>query len=155
MIEGPFEKTMKRLKELINKETPSVIISVGDVVSRNMNEQNISPNILIIDNKVMRKPIPPITVETDHTLYATNPPGTITDEAWEAIRRAFEQKGRTKVVIDGEEDLLTLATVLSAPNDAFVVYGQPHMGIVLVKVTEEKRKKMRHIVNAMRESSKS
>ena len=155
MIEGPFEKTMKRLKELIEKENPSAIISVGDIVSKNMSEQDISLNVLIVDNKVMRKPIQPITVDTDHTLYAINPPGTITDEAWAAIRRAIEQTGRTKVVIDGEEDLLTLVTVLSAPEDALVVYGQPHVGIVVVKVTEETREKMRRIVDAMEESSKS
>lgn len=155
MIEGPLEKTMKRLKELIKKEKPSTVISVGDVVSRNMSEYGISLNVLIVDNKVMRKPIQPITVDTDQTFYAKNPAGTITDEAWTAIRRAIEQKGKTKVMIDGEEDLLTVVAVLSAPEDSLVVYGQPHVGIVVVKVTEETREKMRRIVDAMEESSKS
>ena len=123
LIDGPLEKTMKRLKELIENEKPSTVISVGDVVSRNMIEHSISLNVLIVDNKVMRKPIQPITVDTDQTLYAKNPPGAITDEAWAAIRSAIEQKGQTRVMIDGEEDLLTLVAVLSAPADAFVVYG--------------------------------
>ncbi len=155
MIEGPFEKTMERLKEFIEKEKPLTIISVGDVVSRNMIEHGISVDVLIVDHKVMRKPIQPIKVDTDQTFYAKNPPGTITDEAWTAIKRAFEQKGRTKVIIDGEEDLLTVVTVLSAPLDSLVVYGQPHVGIVVVKVTEETREKMRRIVDAMEETSKS
>lgn len=155
LIEGSFEKTMKRLKELIKKEKPSTIISVGDIVSRNMIKHNISLNILIVDHKVMRKPIKPIKVDTDYTLYAKNPPGTITDEALSAIRNAVEQKGRTKVVVDGEEDLLTILAVLSAPENALVVYGQPHVGIVVVKVTEETREKMQRIVDAMEESSKS
>jgi uncharacterized protein (UPF0218 family) len=155
LIDGPFEETMKRLKELIEEEKPSLIVSVGDVVSRNMIEHGIPLNVLIVDNKVMRKPIQPITVDTDQTLYAKNPPGTITDEAWAAIRSAIEQKGKTRVMIDGEEDLLTLVAVLSAPEDALVVYGQPHVGIVVVKVTEETREKMRRIVDAMEESSKS
>ena len=155
MIDGPLEKTMKRLKELIKKEKTSTVISVGDVVSRSMIEYGVSLNVLIVDNKVMRKPIQPITVDADQTLYAENPPGTITDEAWAAIKRAIEQKGRTKVIVDGEEDLLTVVTVLSAPEHALVVYGQPHMGIVVVKVTEEAKEKMRCIVDAMEESSKS
>ena len=155
MIEGPFEKTMKRLKELIEKEKPSMVISVGDIVSRNMIEYGVSLNVLIVDNKVMRKPIQPITVDADQTLYAKNPPGAITDEAWTVIRSAIEQKGQTRVMVDGEEDLLTLVVVLSAPEDALVVYGQPHRGIVVVKVTEETREKMRRIVDAMEESSKS
>jgi len=155
LIEGPFEKTMKRLKELIEKEKPSMVISVGDIVSRNMIEYGVSLNVLIVDNKVMRKPIQPITVDADQTLYAKNPPGAITDEAWTVIRSAIEQKGQTRVMVDGEEDLFALMVVLSAPEDALVVYGQPHRGIVVVKVTEETREKMWRIVDAMEESSKS
>ncbi|PVX26322.1 MAG: hypothetical protein CW691_01765 [Candidatus Bathyarchaeum sp.] len=155
MIEGSFEEAMQKLKEIIDKEKPSTVISVGDIVSQHMIERNLVLDVLIVDNKTMRKPIQPITVDTDQTLYAKNPPGTITDEAWDAIKRATKNKGRTKIIIDGEEDLLTLVTVLSAPKDAFVVYGQPQKGIVVVKVTKETREKMRSIVDAMEESSKS
>ncbi len=155
LIEGPFEKAMERLKELIKKEKPQLIISVGDVVSRGMIEHGISVDVLIVDSKVMREPVQPIKVDTDQTYHADNPPGTITDEAWTAIKKALEQKGRTKVMIDGEEDLLTVVTVVSAPLDSLVVYGQPHRGIVAVKVTQESKEKMRRIVDAMEESSKS
>ena len=120
-----------------------------------MIEHGISLDILLVDNKTMREPIQPIAVDVDQTLYAKNPPGAITDEAWAAIRQAIRQKGRTKVIIDGEEDLLTLVTVLSAPADAFVVYGQPRVGVVVVKVTEEAKETMRRIVDSMVDSSKS
>jgi hypothetical protein len=146
---------MKRLKELVEKEKPSLIVSVGDVVSQDLIEHRISLNVLIVDNKVMRKTIQPITVDADQTIYAKNPPGVITDEAWGAIRSAIEQKGQTRVMIDGEEDLLALAVVLSAPEGALVVYGQPHVGIVVVKVSEESKERIRRIVDAMEESSKS
>jgi len=155
LIKGPSKKTMKRLKELIDKEKPSTIISVGDIVSLHMIQHGIALNVIIVDNKTMRKPIQPITVDADQTLYAKNPPGAITDEAWAAIKSAIAQKGRTKVIVDGEEDLLTVVTVLSAPDDALVIYGQPHKGIVVVKVTKETREKMHRIVDAMEESSKS
>ncbi|MGD9130560.1 MAG: DUF359 domain-containing protein [Candidatus Bathyarchaeota archaeon] len=155
LIDGPFEETMKKLKEFIEKEKTSLIISVGDVVSRNMIEYGVPLNVLIVDNKVMRKPIQPITVDADQTLHAKNPAGAITDEAWAAIRSAVEQKGQTRVMVDGEEDLLTLAVVLAAPQDAIVVYGQPHRGIVVVKVTQETKKRMRRFVDIMEESSKS
>jgi uncharacterized protein (UPF0218 family) len=146
---------MKRLKDFIEKEKPSLIISVGDVVSHNMIEYGVPLNILIVDNKVMRKPIQPITVDVDQTLHARNPSGAITDEAWAAIRSAVEQKGQTRVMVNGEEDLLTLVVVLAAPQDAIVVYGQPHRGIVVVKITEETKERMRRFVDAMEESSKS
>lgn len=155
LIQGPYRETVKRLKSYIAKENPSTIISVGDIVSQNLVESGISVDILIVDNKTMRKTIQPITVEAQQTLYAKNPAGTITDEAWDAIKQALLGNVRTKIVIDGEEDLLTLVTVLSAPEDAFVVYGQPKVGVVLVKVTDESRKNMRRIVDLMADSSKS
>jgi len=57
LIEGPFKKTMKRLKELIDKEKPSAIISVGDIVSLHMIKHGIALNVIVVDNKTMRKPI--------------------------------------------------------------------------------------------------
>ena len=146
---------MKRLKELVEIVKPSLVISVGDIVSSHMVKEGICLDVLVVDNKTMRKPIQPIVVDVDQTLYAKNPAGAITDEAWAAIRQAIEQKGRTKLIIDGEEDLLTVVTVLSAPDEAFVVYGQPHVGIVVVKVTEEAKEKMRRIMDLMEDSSKS
>ena len=155
LIQGPFEETMNKLKDYIVKEKPSTIISVGDVVSQNLVESGISVDILIVDNKTMRKTIQPITVDAQHTFYAKNPAGTITDEAWNTIKQALHLTGRTKIIIEGEEDLLTLVTVLSAPDDAFVLYGQPKVGVVLVKVNEESRKNMGRIVDLMADSSKS
>ena len=155
LIKGTIKKTMERLKELIKKENTSTIISVGDVVSKNIIEHRLPLNILIIDNKSMRKPIQPIIVDSDQTFYAKNPPGTITEEACAAIKRANKSKGLTKVLINGEEDLLTIIAVLCAPQDAFVIYGQPYEGIVIVKVTEEKKKNMHHIFDLMKKTSKS
>jgi uncharacterized protein (UPF0218 family) len=155
LIEGPFQDTMKRLKELVEIVKPSLVVSVGDIVSSHMLEEGISLDVLLVDNKTMRKPIQPIIVDADQTLHAKNPPGTITDEAWATIKQAIAQKGRTKIIIDGEEDLLTVVTVLSAPDNAFVVYGQPQVGIVVVKVTEEAKEKMQRIIDSMIDSSKS
>jgi uncharacterized protein (UPF0218 family) len=155
LIVGSFEETMKRLKEVIETEKPSLVVSVGDVVSRNMIEYDVPLNVLIVDNKVMRRAIQPLTVDADQTLFARNPAGAITDEAWAAIRRAVEQKGKTRVVVDGEEDLLTIPVVLSVPQGAIVVYGQPHKGLVVVKVTEETKERMRQFVDDMEQTSKS
>ena len=155
LIEGSFKETMKNLKELVEKEKPPVVISVGDIVSMHMIKYGFSLDVLIVDNKTMRKEISPIVVDTNHTLYAKNPSGTITNEAWNTIRTALKMKGIKKIIIDGEEDLLTIVTVLSAPNDALVVYGQPNVGIVVIKVTEKKKKDMQKIVDSMKETSKS
>ena len=155
MLEGPCEVIMEKLKQLIQEEKPSAVISVGDIVSLHMLQFGLSLDVLIVDNKTMRKAIVPIDVKVDQTLHAKNPPGTITDEAWDAIRTALGNEGRTKVLIDGEEDLLTVVSVLSAPVGSFVVYGQPQVGVVVVRVTEDRKENMRRIVDGMADSSKS
>jgi hypothetical protein len=71
------------------------------------------------------------------------------------IRKALGEKGRTKVLVDGEEDLLALVVVLCAPENSIVVYGQPNEGVVAIRVTEETRELMHKILNAMEKTSKS
>lgn len=150
LIKGSFNETMRKLKELIEKEKPLMVISVGDVVSDNMMKHGLSPQVLIVDNKVMREPITPIPVQVDQTLHAKNPPGTLTNEAWSVMQEALKREKRTKVLVEGEEDLLTLAAVLCAPENSFVVYGQPSEGIVVIKVTEQEKEMVRQIVEAMK-----
>ncbi|KPV62595.1 MAG: hypothetical protein AOA66_1285 [Candidatus Bathyarchaeota archaeon BA2] len=149
LIQGSFDETMKTLKELTRKEKPSKVISVGDAVSNSMMKHDVSPQVLIVDNKVMREPIRPIAVDADQTLHVKNPAGTLADEAWAVIKEALRGKRRTRVLVDGEEDLLTLVAVLCAPENSLVVYGQPHEGIVVVKVTEKMRETVRCIVDSM------
>ena len=152
LIAGPLEKTMKRLKELIAEEKPSAVVSVGDVVSRDLIEYGVSLNVLVVDNKVMRKKITPIQVKASQTLRLKSPAGTLTEEAWIVMREALGKKRQTRVLVDGEEDLLTLVAVLCAPENSLVIYGQPQKGIVAVRVTEQKKEHIRQIVEAMEHS---
>jgi len=146
---------MEKLKKLVEKEKPLKIISVGDVVSGNMMKKGVLPQVMIVDNIVMRKAIAPIPADANEILHVKNPPGTLSEEAWSVIREAVALERRTKVLVDGEEDLLTLVAVLCAPENSLVVYGQPHEGIVVVKVTEKTKETMRRIVEEMEQSSKS
>jgi len=155
LIQGTSDETMKKLGELVEKEKPLRIISVGDVVSNNMTKHGIFPQVMIVDNRVMRKHITPVSLDADQTLHLKNPPGTLTDQAWSTIQEALSQAQRTKVVVDGEEDLLTLVAVLHAPEKSLVVYGQPQEGIVVVRVTKQKKEMMRRIVEAMEILSKT
>ena len=56
---------------------------------------------------------------------------------------------QTKIVINGEEDLLALPAVLFAPEGSFVVYGQPKEGVVVIKVTAEKKAEVKLIIDEM------
>lgn len=154
LIRGSFNETMGKLKVLIETKKPPCIVSVGDVVSKNLMESQIHPRLLILDNKVMRSNIKPIPLEADEERHVKNPPGTITFEALNAIQEAFKTNCRVKVVVEGEEDLLALAAILYAPLNSIIVYGQPREGIVVVKATQQKKAEVAEILKAMHSVAK-
>jgi uncharacterized protein (UPF0218 family) len=116
-----------------------MIISVGDTVSRNLHKHNIIPKISITDNQSMRQRLEPHPFPNKTIVKTKNPQGTITQEAITAIKTAFKSKDQVEIVVDGEEDLLTLIVVLYAPENSLVLYGQPNRGLVVVKVTPKKK----------------
>lgn len=149
LIKGSFAETMKKFKVIIKQEKASVIISVGDTVSRNLAENQIQPKLSIIDNKRMRKRTKEKKPEGKKAIHAKNPPGTITEEAIIAIQKSIKSSQYVKIVVDGEEDLLTLIAILYAPKNALVVYGQPYEGVVVVKATPEKKTMVAEILKTM------
>ncbi len=149
LIRGSFEETIKRFKQILDVEKPPSIVSVGDAVSKNLVENGISPNLLIVDNRVMRENIAPVPLKADVEKHVKNPAGTITFEALNAIKEALKANHKTKIVVEGEEDLLALCAILYALEGSFVVYGQPGEGMVVVKVTKQKREEVARILKAM------
>jgi uncharacterized protein (UPF0218 family) len=154
LIRGSFAQTAKKLLNMVEKERPPAIISVGDTVSRNLAKTQLHPQISIIDNKCMRRSASPTVLPAEKTIRVENPQGTITEEAISAIQDALETTQRTQIVVEGEEDLLTLIAIMRAPHNSFVVYGQPLEGLVVVKVTDEKRAQVSKILKAMEKARK-
>jgi len=153
LIEGSFDETVEKLMKLIEKEKPSMIISVGDAVSESLVRKGVFPDVFIVDNRVMRKSVASFLAKADETRYVKNPPGMLTEDALRLIQEVLkEKKQRIKIVVDGEEDLLTLPAVLYAPENSLVVYGQPRRGIVVVKVTKQKRERVCQVIEVMEQS---
>ncbi len=150
LIQGSFDQTMGKMKEIIKEHKPPRIISVGDVVSRNLHEHEINPQLTIIDNKFLRTQSMPEKALVEKTVRVNNPQGTITEEAILAVKEALEKNEHTHIIVQGEEDLLVLTAVLYAPENALVVYGQPYSGIVVVNVTSEKKAKAENFLKAMK-----
>jgi len=53
------------------------------------------------------------------------------------------------IVVEGEEDLLALPAVLEAPDQAFVIYGQPLQGIVVIVATASVKAEVEAIIGRM------
>ena len=149
LIQGSFAETMREMENIVKQEKPPKIISVGDTVSRNLHEHQMNPQLSITDNKRMRRRIQPRIFAGKNVVHVKNPQGTITEEAITAIREALESDERIQIIVDGEEDLLALIAILYAPEKSLIVYGQPYEGIVVVKVTSEKKAGTKEILKAM------
>jgi uncharacterized protein (UPF0218 family) len=155
LIRGSFAETMRLFKEMVEKEKPAIVISVGDTVSKNLVTNHVLPQLSIVDNKVMRRKIQSIPLAAEKTIHIRNFPGTITEEAIGAVQDALRSNCRSKIVVEGEEDLLTLIAVLYSPENSFIVYGQPYEGIIVVKATREKKAEVASILKAMENVQKA
>jgi uncharacterized protein (UPF0218 family) len=149
LIRGSFDETMTQLKKLIDTEKPPMIISIGDVVSGNVIKYGIGAQVLVVDNQAMREAVTPLSPDVEQTLYLKNPPQMLADEAFSVMQKAIESGKKTRILVDGEEDLMSIVAVIYAPLGAFVIYGQPREGIVVVRVTEQRKVGMRGLVDRM------
>ena len=155
LIPGEPERTMPKLKTMIGHHRPGRIVSVGDVVSRETLSYGVSVDVRIIDHISMRKPTVSFSVRSENTYRVVNPPGVITMGAWEVIRRAMREKD-VLILVDGEEDLLTLPCIVESPEDGMVLYGQPSEGLIVVNTTSDVRREASNILGRMtREESGS
>ncbi len=154
LIKGSSLETAKKLKDLLQQEQPTMVIAVGDTVSRNLERHSIGTHLFITDNKSHRRKLSPRVFLGKSLVKVSNPPGTITQEAIAAIQKTISGPEPVHLLVDGEEDLLTLIAVLYAPENAFVLYGQPHVGMVVVKVTPQKRVQAERILKQMKTTKK-
>jgi uncharacterized protein (UPF0218 family) len=155
LVRGSFAETTSRLKDMIREEQPPCIVSVGDTVSKNLERNQILPRLSIIDNKAMRRTTRPFTSSAEKTLHIRNPKATITDEAIAAIRDSLRNSSTVRIIVDGEEDLLSLIAILYVPENSFVVYGQPYEGIVVIKATKAKKAEVDEILENMENTRKA
>jgi len=94
----------------------------------------------------------PEQVAVDRVVHVENPQGTITEESVAAVKAVLESGIHTHIVVNGEEDLLVLPAILYAPENAFIVYGQPYVGIVVAKATKMRKEQVKEFLKEMKAS---
>jgi GTP-dependent dephospho-CoA kinase len=150
LLTGSPSETMPKLRTLIRQSKPSKVTTVGDIVSRETLTSGIQVNLRIVDQMTLRQSITPIEVKAKRTYRVRNPAGTITKEAWGAIKEALHHR-EALIIVDGEEDLLAIPAILESPDNAFIVYGQPSQGLVVVTASPVTKQEVREIMNRMTE----
>jgi uncharacterized protein (UPF0218 family) len=128
----------------------SIIITVGDRTTENILQLGLKPQIQIIDCLEKRNQrTAPIDDTVNTKLSCRNPPGEITEESIQVIKKAFSSEPPVRIVVDGEEDLLVIPVCISAPENSVVMYGQPNEGLVIVQITPKIRAKVQKILDSM------
>lgn len=126
-----------------------MVVTVGDRVTETMHRLGRTPDVQVVDEveRRTRRTAPNVPYVT--LLKARNPAGTITFEAIHAVTLAFASEKPCRVLIEGEEDLLALPAVDQAPIGSSLYYGQPGVGVVLVKVDQRAKASVERRMAAM------
>ncbi|MDD1778573.1 MAG: DUF359 domain-containing protein [Candidatus Helarchaeota archaeon] len=156
LIEGTVKDTSKKALKLLEGKSPPLLVGVGDICVRSLLQKGIKLNLSIIDGKTLRTSDEFVDVAADISVELENPQGYLVPKAWDLVENAYKSKKRTEIFVKGEEDLLTLPTVLLAPLKSIVFYGQPpipafnmNAGLVMITVTDEKKREFIDYLNAM------
>ncbi|MCZ7357805.1 MAG: DUF359 domain-containing protein [Candidatus Methanoperedens sp.] len=134
---------------------PTKIITVGDIVTFNLLNAGLVPNISFVDDRTKRsRASDEVTHGTKHprfqTIMVENPPGTITEELLQEVSKAMESENPVRIFVKGEEDLAALPAIAMAPISSVVIYGLPEEGAVLVRVTDQKKKEIQSLLDRMK-----
>lgn len=127
----------------------SYIITVGDRTTEKMIGFDLIPSLQIIDGQEKREKREPPKLENATELTVDNPAAQITSQSISVIKKAFTMQSPVRIFVNGEEDLLVLPVCVHAPENAVVMYGQPHEGLVIVKITTEIRNKAQSLLDLM------
>jgi len=127
----------------------SYIITVGDRTTEKMIDFDLIPSLQIIDGQEKREKREPPKLKNATELTVKNPAAEITPQSISLIQKAFTMESPVRIFVDGEEDLLVLPVCVHAPENAIVMYGQPHEGLVVVKITPEIRNKVQTLLDLM------
>lgn len=129
------------------------IIAVGDIVTYHLLQAGYQPDVALVDGKTKREQVEREILDAidgfDHQFEVENPPATLTDDLLEALVDAIERPGTVVITVEGEEDLAALPAVVTAPDGASIVYGQPDEGMVLAVVAEDLREACRTLLKDM------
>lgn len=128
----------------------SMVVTVGDRATETLQEtMGKSPDVFVVDGMERRAAREVPRIAHGSALKAKNPAGMITKAALTAMKKAFAGEKPVMLLIDGEEDLLTIPAVIEAPVGAVVFYGQPLEGVVAVKVDEKSKASARDVLRKM------
>ena len=139
--------TKRKIKAIIKNARQ--VISVGDCTTDRIISLDIIPDILVIDGierRTKRSQGLHSKIMAAKELHCSNPPGSISKEAFLVLYQALAMQGPVKVIVNGEEDMLAVPVIAIADEKAVVLYGQPLEGMVVVNINPEMQAKAKNLM---------
>ena len=127
----------------------NMVITVGDRVTDTVGELGRTPDVQVVDGVERRKRREPPKVPYSRLVVVENPAGTLTQGAIDGMREAFGGSKPVRVLVEGEEDLMTMLAVAMAPVSAVAFYGQPGEGVVAIRADGVTKSRNREILAEM------
>ncbi len=146
---GGGKKPAQDTIAFIEKNKPSLTISIGDFCTQSLITLDFLPDIIIFDGKTQRYKTRYLDLQHYKIFETINPPEWILLKAKKVIENAINfnsvNNSRVAVRIDGEEDLLIIPAIILAPVGTIILYGQPPFanieeGIVAVVISPSLKK---------------
>ena len=161
ILKPEMAEELRETKNKIYQKSPesltdsNYIATIGDICTIKIFEEIREPNLCIIDMKTKRN----IALNSEQkiqiskigkkTVHVKNKAGTISNELWKSIKNNISNNLNTKIVVDGEEDLATLAVISMVQLGAKVIYGMPNRGMVVVDVNQQEKKRADSLLRRM------
>lgn len=149
LIQGSVHETRPKVMRFVSKLRPTLVVAVGDEVSRLVSGTCRGSTVLVFDRRTKRERAAPLGLRGAKIFHVRNPAGFIFPEAREVIKKVVAARRSATVEVDGEEDLLALPAMAYAPLGSIVIYGQPDEGVVVSIVDEARRKFARRFMRRM------
>lgn len=148
VLKKPFRPlTKKAITPKIGK-----LITVGDITTRLFLIKKAIPDLAVIDFKTKRETRFRNLSELGFTQDSpdqkvTNISGQISTGLITAIYSLLHKPTKSVLLIDGEEDLAVIPSILLSPLGSKVYYGQPDQGVVEILVDLNTKKELLKLLN--------
>uniref|UniRef100_A0A7C5TFQ5 GTP-dependent dephospho-CoA kinase n=2 Tax=Ignisphaera aggregans TaxID=334771 RepID=A0A7C5TFQ5_9CREN len=133
---GPREAIAFVLRSMHYTELYNIIV-VGDYVCETFIKYIGVPRMCIVDGKTLRYldiDSKEVKKSFEYVEVCINPQGYISKPCLETIDKCFREGLRSLIIVNGEEDLLALASLIII-SQGYVVYGIPSIGVAISDAT--------------------
>ena len=128
------------------------IISVGDVTTENLKNNNVNIFLEVVDLKTKRENKNFKHIE--NSIEVDNPSGVITKNLMDILYNSINSSKNNRIEINGEEDLAVIPIIFYADNNTVIVYGIPDTGMAYIKVDKEIKKMVNNIIMEMKKNER-